>query len=418
MVSQTLVKTIKLCQDYTSRASAFWRGAMTTPNSSSVGALTHYWDCCRPSCSWDQGQNVSRIANRSMCDARTADRLGSGSAGAKSSCDVHGAGAVMCPDQAPFFDSETHTWMGFVASPNGAFTDCCECYELSLEGGDTLTVQVTNHGDVHGALDLLVPGGGFGDFDGCSVIFPSAGNVAQDRFGGLHSPQDCSVAFRGWPRLVASCEWMFESGVFPYPAPGVSFAGSALISNMTSVVCPAALNQRSGCSATGLLPPPLPAWHWQGVQINPVLSGFYAVFCLLLGLARLLLHQRVPRVLAALTTFLAVSGAFFYAGVAGGLSTGPAFGLGVGLGAPAAPLAALPSIRRVAECCAIGAVLLGLLLRTLVRHRPSRTRPRDRTPDVFRSPLPAPPPSRLSWHLSGTRRLRRCEARRARHSWG
>ena len=77
--------------------------------------MTHYWDCCKPSCGWDGGQGASRIAERSMCDSH-GSKVGAAGLSATSSCDAKGAGIITCPDQQPFHDKASGVWMRFVAS--------------------------------------------------------------------------------------------------------------------------------------------------------------------------------------------------------------------------------------------------------------------------------------------------------------
>ena len=192
--------------------------------------VTHYWDCCMPNCGRDQGQGADRIAVSTMCNV-DGSKAGKGGINGSSACDVGGqSGIIMCPDQQPFYEQTQKRWMGFVAAQDmGNLGDCCDCYELDFSDSQKMTVQVTNHGRINGLFDMLVPGGGFGDFDGCSRIFPKASSVPQDRYGGLHSPSDCAIAFDGFPADADACRWMFGSGSpFPYPNPGgAAFPGNA-----------------------------------------------------------------------------------------------------------------------------------------------------------------------------------------------
>ena len=173
-------------------------------------SITHYWDCCMPSCGWDQGQGADRIPIKTMCNI-DGSKAGKSGIDTQSACDQGGqAGVIMCPDQQPFFDKASQQWMGFVASQDtGQLGDCCDCYSLTFNTSQKMTVQITNHGQVAGVFDLLVPGGGFGQFNGCSKIFPHANGVPQDDYGGLFSPSTCETAFGGFPDDVAACRWMF-----------------------------------------------------------------------------------------------------------------------------------------------------------------------------------------------------------------
>lgn len=223
--------------------------------------MTHYWDCCKPSCGWDDGQGDDRIALKAVCDSHGDTRQKG--LEATSACDegARGRGATMCADLSPFLDKATGIWMGYVASQDrGNKADCCDCYELALkaQGGDAganatipMIVQVTNHGKVHGLFDLLVPGGGPGEFDGCRVAFPKSATWSvpdQSVYGGLHHSSDCDVAYADTPSAAKACHWMFSGGIFdPKPGYGIKYVGDAKVLGAKHVRCPAALNERSGC---------------------------------------------------------------------------------------------------------------------------------------------------------------------------
>lgn len=222
--------------------------------------VTHYWDCCMPNCGRDQGQGADRIAVSTMCNV-DGSKAGKGGINGTSACDKGGqSGIIMCPDQQPFYEQTQKRWMGFVAAQDlGNLGDCCDCFDLTFSGAQKMTVQVTNHGRINGLFDMLVPGGGFGDFDGCSRIFPKASSVPQDRYGGLHCPSDCDIAFSGHAADGAACHWMFGiASPFPYPAQGVQYPGDAEVTNSQKVACPAALNSRSGCWGGQPSPAPTP----------------------------------------------------------------------------------------------------------------------------------------------------------------
>ena len=221
--------------------------------------MTHYWDCCKPSCGWDAKQGSSRIPLRTLCD-EAGRKVGAAGLAEKSACDAGGRGVTMCADQAPFYEPESGRWMGFVATQDhGTRADCCDCYELTLAHfNKSMVVQITNHGMVNGVFDMLLPGGGFGADRGCEIMFPKSGSVEQDEYGGLHHARDCAVAFEGYPQDIAACEWMFAGGAFPFPSPGVKYPADATVLEKKRVVCPAQLNERSGCSASGPAPSPGP----------------------------------------------------------------------------------------------------------------------------------------------------------------
>ena len=97
-----------------------------------------------------------------------------------------GGGAYTCWDQAPFRDeNDPGLSFGFVAVPARAGASCGSCFELRYTGdgyyvpqdpgsrklkGKRMIVQATNIGaDVFsGQMDLMIPGGGTGLFNGCT----------------------------------------------------------------------------------------------------------------------------------------------------------------------------------------------------------------------------------------------------------
>ena len=88
------------------------------------------WDCCKPSCGWSDAAS-NRRPNLHLCD--TSGNVKSGAINSASACDdADGEGITMCPDAGPFYDEDSGTWMGFVASPwldaPDSKLDCCDCY--------------------------------------------------------------------------------------------------------------------------------------------------------------------------------------------------------------------------------------------------------------------------------------------------
>ena len=75
---------------------------------------------------------------------------------------------------------------------------CCSCYKLNFNSGPvagkSMIVQVTNSGGDLGEnhFDLQMPGGGFGIFDGCTRQWGLPASAWGDRYGGVHSRDDCN----------------------------------------------------------------------------------------------------------------------------------------------------------------------------------------------------------------------------------
>lgn len=149
------------------------------------GRATHYWDCCKPSCAWpDQGSAMS-------C---TLDNQIQSNPDEQSGC--FGGNAYQCWSMSPWAVSDTLAY-GFAAFNSGA---CGTCYQLEFTGSSSsgyddpgsasishkiMIVQTVNRGGIAaGQFDLLVPGGGVGDFDACSSQWNATGNLGE-RYGGF-----------------------------------------------------------------------------------------------------------------------------------------------------------------------------------------------------------------------------------------
>lgn len=160
-------------------------------DSSKTYGMTHYWDCCKPSCAWDaqdiKKNNGGKLSTGLQC-VRSGDKESPKPGDSTpSSCD--GGDAFMCTSMTPFVKGDT--LYGFVANADdGSKADCGTCYAFDIvnSANSRVTkakVQVTNKGGMGdvapygpAGFDFLVPGGGFGDFEGCKNV-PNWGNVTQ-----------------------------------------------------------------------------------------------------------------------------------------------------------------------------------------------------------------------------------------------
>jgi hypothetical protein len=176
--------------------------------------LTHYWDACKPSCSWSGKGGIQANA----CNI-TGSKIGHDD-NDKSSCD--GGTAFMCMNQAPW--KVGNVSFGYVAAAVG---NCGDCYQFDFPNGQVMVVMANNHGDIHeGAkFDLMVPGGGVGDFDALTRQIQQVGGISNpnmgERYGGFrgacgwsYSPtavtcvkQKCESVFANMPDLKAGCLW-------------------------------------------------------------------------------------------------------------------------------------------------------------------------------------------------------------------
>ena len=193
---------------------------------SGSGTTTRYWDCCKPSCTWPVNAAADVPLDSSYGSVLSCNKDGTtADSNSKSIC-LGGGGAGVaytCVDQMPF--EEGGMLFAFAAS-NLPF--CCSCYELTFTNtalkDRKMIIQVTNRGGPAGNFDILTPGGGFGDFNGCAAnngddpSYPND-NLNGDpqfsapysawgiRFGGVSSAADCI----NLPADVqAGCLWRFN----------------------------------------------------------------------------------------------------------------------------------------------------------------------------------------------------------------
>lgn len=156
---------------------------------SGSGYATRYWDSCKPHCAWN-GKGGPATTPTRTCHA-------DGSlAGADETSVCDGGTAGTCLSQIPQIINDQVAY-AFAATPGGE-NDCGRCFMLTFTGegkdgtnarsralkGKTLIVMSSNIGyDVAGGqFDIMIPGGGVGAFNGCSVMGLSC---AGKQYGGL-----------------------------------------------------------------------------------------------------------------------------------------------------------------------------------------------------------------------------------------
>ncbi len=153
------------------------------------GYATRYWDSCKPHCAWS-GKGGPATTPTRTCHA-DGSRAG---VDEKSACD--GGTAGTCLSQIPQVINDEVAY-AFAATPGGE-NDCGRCFMLTFNGegkdgtnarsralkGKRLIVMSSNIGyDVAGGqFDIMIPGGGVGAFNGCSVMGLSC---AGEQYGGL-----------------------------------------------------------------------------------------------------------------------------------------------------------------------------------------------------------------------------------------
>lgn len=241
--------------------------------------MTHYWDCCKGSCGWNDPPTMDNNEGAVLetCGVRSGETLDEiyriEIPWAVSSCE--GGPAFTCTDQLPWVQGDT--LYGYVANADtGDKSDCGTCYELEFGegvGGGVRRglVQVTNKGGMgfdgakKAVFDLLVPGGGFGDFNGCAevpgwAVYTSEGGPCSPggdtaecwRYGGFGSVSHCASSFPGDPSAQQACEDVLF-GLFPPGWQGSGFVprGNLDVLRRRVVECPAELSGLSGLSGAG-----------------------------------------------------------------------------------------------------------------------------------------------------------------------
>ncbi|KAL8710166.1 MAG: hypothetical protein Q9220_005249 [cf. Caloplaca sp. 1 TL-2023] len=202
------------------------------------GTTTRYWDCCKPSCAWSMSGLTAPVKT---CDI--SDKPLAGGVTAQSGC--QGGTSFMCSDQSPWAVNDNLAY-GF-AAVTAANPACCTCYKLTFTStsiaGKTMIVQATNTGnDVSGTqFDLAMPGGGFGQFDGCSKEWKATSATWGAQYGGSNT-NTCS-AFPAALQKGCGFRWDWMKG---QSNPNVDYE---------QITCPAELVAKSGCSVSGYVAP-------------------------------------------------------------------------------------------------------------------------------------------------------------------
>jgi hypothetical protein len=224
------------------------------------GWASRYWDCCKPACGWQA--NVPQGSTPVHSCSENGQSLG-GNYSAKNACEAGGS-AYMCQDFGPWAVSDTLAY-GYAAVNMGDY--CGKCFQLQFTGssrtagndpgaqslaGKTMIVQAINNGGVGSdQFDLLIPGGGVGDFDACSHQWGTS--ELGERYGGFYlacqkqhnfnhgaakscAEQKCRSVLGDRPDLLNGC--LFFVNWFNAPDnPNLVFK---------EVPCPEALTAKSG----------------------------------------------------------------------------------------------------------------------------------------------------------------------------
>jgi len=164
------------------------------------GWVSRYWDGCKQSCSWGGKTQYPPLASSDRCRACQIDGHSEIAAtdNNKSSC-TSGGNSYTCFDFTPHKVNDNLAY-AFAAAPTD---QCGKCFELQFDGGSkypananhlkikgkTLIVMTSNKGgDVsQGQFDVLIPGGGVGQYNAFSSQISVSTNQLGDQYGGLLS---------------------------------------------------------------------------------------------------------------------------------------------------------------------------------------------------------------------------------------
>jgi hypothetical protein len=198
---------------------------------------TRFWDCCKPSCSWNGKARFTQPVQTCSKDESPLKDFSAGTG-------CNGGNAYSCSDQQPWAVNDTLSY-GFAGIfIQGHVEDfwCCACYRLDFTSepllGKSMIVQASNTAydvSTSNRFSLAIPGGNTTSEDACAKQFSVSQSVFGDTNRGVQSKDDCA-------RLPASlrdgCEWRFD------------WFQDALYPNatFTRVVCPSDLTEMTGCT--------------------------------------------------------------------------------------------------------------------------------------------------------------------------
>ena len=181
------------------------------PAGSSTAKTTQYWDACKPSCGWN-GKGGLRA---SSCNISGGGKAKNDDASACSN-----GNSYTCMDQAP--RKVGNVSFGYAAINMGS---CGDCYQLDFPNGHVMVVMKSNIGNLNegAAFDIMIPGGGAGDFDALTKQVQNSGISNPDmgsRYGGFRLAcnnsascvkQKCDATFKNLPDLRAGCNWYADN---------------------------------------------------------------------------------------------------------------------------------------------------------------------------------------------------------------
>ena len=237
---------------------------VSSGDTSQSGWSSRYWDACKPSCSWPgnvdttseatyqagyttaKNCNINDIEVPTFTLSHNIQQYWMGYEGTPSACGSGSAGVFTCTDMAPIEVNDTLSY-GYVAGPGSTSAGACgKCFHIQFNGGnhdgnikaahDSLAgkhmiVMESNIGyDVdEGQFDLMVPGGGVGQYDALSTMVSGSSVNWGAQYGGFLSECQsslgydasvasyqscikdmCTDAFADYPNLLRGCNWFAD----------------------------------------------------------------------------------------------------------------------------------------------------------------------------------------------------------------
>jgi len=148
-----------------------------------AAVTTRFWDCCKPSCSWDNKASFVKGQPALSCDINEQPLLD-----ANQGTGCNGGTAFACANTAPWAVNDTLSY-GFAAAylmGGQETTWCCGCYQLTFTSGTvkgkSMVVQATNtdyDSISSNTFAIAIPGGNTSYAGACAIQY----NVPNATFG-------------------------------------------------------------------------------------------------------------------------------------------------------------------------------------------------------------------------------------------
>ena len=182
---------------------------------SGTGTTTRYWDCCKPSCAWNNLDSLGIKSSVITCDKNDKPLTDNT---AQSGCT--GGTAFMCSNQSPWAVSDTLAY-GF-AAVSAAKSACCQCYKLTFTSGavkgKTMVVQSTNTGSDVGSTQFDL------------AVCPDLASIA--------------TTWNRVAHLISRCPEVDSVSITAAPPNGVPLPASGALSTVAHLRIPAASSRR------------------------------------------------------------------------------------------------------------------------------------------------------------------------------